>query len=317
MQITIDTLDDLFICINLASNLELSGWPKIGNVHRTKNFEITRYEHFIAGISAIQPDFRVLCSNAYNDIISKNESFASVNLGIFFKNAAAHMMSWQHGGNVVLGHILILGPLVSAAAICLKLKEYSLEFFEENLKKVIEDSTVKDTLDLYEAIRICSPGGLGSIEKYDINDADSIKNLQNDNINLKEIFEISKTYDLISSEYANNFKIILKEGLPYFFEVYRNFKDLHIAILNTFLMLLSIHLDTLIIRKSGKSSSEYVSNIARRILEKGGISTKKGLKLALKYDKKLQKQHGYLNPGTTADLIAGVLFCALIFGIRF
>jgi triphosphoribosyl-dephospho-CoA synthase len=317
VQITIDSLEDLFRCINLASNLELSGWPKIGNVHRTNNFENTRYEHFLAGISAIQPDFRVLCSRIYNKIRDRNDNLAFINLGMFFKNATEHMMSWQYGGNVILGHILILAPLVSSAAICLKLKDNSLENFKFNIKKIIEDSTVQDTIDLYEAIRISNPGGLGTVEKYDINDDASIKHLKKDNINLKVIFEISKNYDLISSEYANNFTIILNEGVPYFLEAYKEFKDLNIAIVNTFLMLLSTHIDSLIMRKSGKSSSEYVSNIARKILEKGGISTKKGLKIAFRYDKKLQKKDGKLNPGTTADLLAGVIFCALIFGIRF
>ncbi|MCK4382115.1 MAG: triphosphoribosyl-dephospho-CoA synthase, partial [Candidatus Lokiarchaeota archaeon] len=45
-------------CVNLSSLLELSGWPKPGNVHRTRNFEDTRFEHFLAGITAIQPNFR-------------------------------------------------------------------------------------------------------------------------------------------------------------------------------------------------------------------------------------------------------------------
>ena len=35
----------------------------------------------------------------------------------------------------------------------------------------------------------------------------------------------------------------------------------------------------------------------------------------LKLDKDLSKANGKLNPGTTADLIAGILFCALIFGL--
>ena len=33
----------------LAAVLEVSGWPKPGNVHRTKDHFDTRYEHFLAG----------------------------------------------------------------------------------------------------------------------------------------------------------------------------------------------------------------------------------------------------------------------------
>ena len=45
--------------------LELSGWPIVGNVHRTKDFEHTRFEHFLAGIVAIQPNFREFCEKIF------------------------------------------------------------------------------------------------------------------------------------------------------------------------------------------------------------------------------------------------------------
>ena len=94
-------------------------------------------------------------------------------------------------------------------------------------------------------------------------------------------------------------------------------KDINIAIVNTYLKLLSSHLDTLIIRKSGKEGAVKVSKTASEIINFGGISTKKGLDLTIKFDKDLCKQNGKMNPGTIADLVAGVIFCALIFGFRF
>jgi len=51
-------------------------------------------------------------------------------------------------------------------------------------------------------------------------------------------------------------------------------------------------------------------------LSHGGISTKKGLNLTIRFDKNLHEENGKLNPGTTADLVAGTIFCALIFGLR-
>jgi len=190
--IVTQSVDDLVRCINLSSLLELSGWPKPGNVHRTKNFPNTRFEHFLAGIAAIQPNFKGFCETVYNSVKSEKESFSSIELGLFFKESANQMMKWQSGGNVLLGHILILAPLAAAATICLKLNMKKIENFESIIKKVIEDATVKDTVNLYDAIKICNPGGLGNIEKYDINDENSYKDIINDNINLKKIFELSK-----------------------------------------------------------------------------------------------------------------------------
>lgn len=317
IDIKINFVDDLIRCVNLSSLLELSGWPKPGNVHRTRNFEDTRFEHFLAGITAIQPNFREFCEKIYNSIENNKLKPNTIELGLFFKKSAKEMMRWQSGGNVLLGHILVLAPLVSAAVICMKTNEKTIEDFQLILKKIIEETTVQDTLNLYDAIKICSPGGLGRIEKYDIYGDNSYNEIMQDGITLKRIFELSKNYDLISNEYSSGFDIILKEGLPYFIDTFDNFKDVNIAIVNTYLKLLSNHLDTLIIRKAGKKEALAVSKAASDILSYGGISTKKGLNLAISFDKDLHEKNGKLNPGTTADLVAGIIFCALIFGLKF
>ena len=70
-------------CINLASLLELSGWPKPGNVHRTKDFEDTRFEHFLSGIAAIQPNFRRFCTKIFDTPHKENYSF--IEMGFFFR----------------------------------------------------------------------------------------------------------------------------------------------------------------------------------------------------------------------------------------
>ena len=317
IEIAIESLDDLLRCINLSSLLELSGWPKPGNVHRTKNFKGTSFEHFLAGISAIQPNLRLLCKNVYATIDNDKQSFSNIELGVFFKESVIEMMKWQTGGNVILGHILVLAPLSSAASICIKLKKKRLIDFESILNKIIENTTVNDTLHLYEAIKLSNPGGLGQIDKYDVNNPSAHKEIIRDEVNLKEIFKKSQDYDLISREYASGFKIVLKEGLPYFLDSFKDNRNINITIVNTYLKLLTDHLDTLIIRKAGKPEAMKVSEMASKIISQGGISTKKGLKSTIKFDKILQKQNGKLNPGTTADLLAGVIFCALLFGLNF
>lgn len=316
-EIAIKSIDDLIRCLNLSSLLEVAGWPKPGNVHRTKNFKDTYFEHFLAGIAAIVPNFREFCYDVYSKYENNSRKYDFVNLGLFYKEAVTSMMRWQNGGNVLLGHILILSPLASSATICLKTEKLTFTDFTNNLKKIIDDSTIEDTLYLYEAIRICNPGGLGLIDKYDINNQNSFKEIRDDNITLKEIFSISASYDLISSEYTTGFEIILKAGLPYYLNLYEKYHDINIATVNTFLKLLSTHLDTLIIRKSGKESARYVSNYASKVLKSGGITSKKGYKLLIKFDKKIHRQNGELNPGTTADLLAGVIFCALLFGLKY
>ena len=317
MHFSIKSLDDLTRCINLASLLEIAGWPKPGNIHRTKNFKNTRFEHFLAGISAIQPDFRNFCKKAYEFSTNVDDGYGLLGLGSFFKAAVEEMMKWQKGGNVVLGHILIIAPLAAAAAICLKIGKIDLKNFKSIVKKIIDDTTLQDAIDLYKAFKICNPGGLGKINKYDINDETSITQLQTDVITLKKIFEFSKDYDLISSEYINGFNIILNEGLPYYMKTFSQTKDINITTVNVFLKVLSDHPDTLINRKSGKEASLMISKKAKEIIINGGISTEKGLLLTQDLDNYLQEMEGRMNPGTTADIIAGIIFCALIFGLKF
>ena len=50
--------DDIMRCGQLAAALEVSGWPKPGNVHRSMDFPDTKFEHFIAGSIALGPTIR-------------------------------------------------------------------------------------------------------------------------------------------------------------------------------------------------------------------------------------------------------------------
>ncbi|UCC20901.1 MAG: triphosphoribosyl-dephospho-CoA synthase [Promethearchaeota archaeon] len=314
---SIKSVDDLIRCLSLASLLELGAWPKPGNIHRTRDFERTRFEHFLAGITAIQPNFREFCENIMQTSFKNEGDFERIRIGKFFKKAAEEMMKWQRGGNVLLGHILILAPLAAASAICLKTKKFYITDLRKNLIKVIDNASVDDTINLFKAIRLCNPGGLGTIEKYDINNEGSLNEIISDNIKLKKIFELSKERDLISSEYYNGFTIIFDEGLPYFLKLFNQNNDINLSIVNTYLKLLASHPDSLVIRKSGLESALNISKKALSILEVGGISSEKGLKLTIQLDNDLQIKKGKLNPGTTADLISGVIFCALLFGLRF
>lgn len=316
-RFSISTLQDILRCINLASLLEVSGWPKPGNVHRTKDFIDTRFEHFLASIAAIQPNFQKFCQRIAEEYNDQGQNFKFIRLGKFFLQASKEMMKWQEGGNVLLGHILILAPLAAAITISFKQRGLSMENFKKNLNQIIDEATVEDTIHLYKAIRICNPGGLGKIDKYDITDKNSINELRNDKITLKKIFKLSESYDSISFEFANGFQIILDLGLPYFLKKYEETQDINIATVDTFLKILAEVPDTLISRKLNEKEALIVSKKTAKILNKGGISTEEGLKSANKLDLFMHNYQGKMNPGTTADLLAGVIFVALLLGIRF
>jgi triphosphoribosyl-dephospho-CoA synthase len=317
LVIQVQTIEDIIRCSTLSSLLELSGWPKPGNIHRTSDFQDTRFEHFLSAISAIQPSFYSFCRNINKSIKFFDQEYDCVNLGKLYLEAVKFMMEWQKGGNVLLGHILILAPLIASTTICLKFQKKTLGDLQRILIKVIADSTIEDTIYLYKAIKQAKPGGLGKIQKYDINNPKFIEELRKDRMNLKKIFTFSKDYDQISREYSEGFPIIFKLGLPYFIAKFKQSDEINTVIVDTSLKILSEFPDTLIIRKSNREIAEIVSEKTKNILDLGGISTRDGLNAALKLDEYLKKTNGQLNPGTTADILTGVIFCALLTGIRF
>ena len=94
-KLIVESIDDILRCSTLSSLLEVSGYPKPGNIHRTKDFTDTRFEHFLAAIAGIQPEFRKLCRRIEQQFNSSEFELSDIQLGVFFKNAAKEMMKCQ------------------------------------------------------------------------------------------------------------------------------------------------------------------------------------------------------------------------------
>ncbi|RDI72695.1 triphosphoribosyl-dephospho-CoA synthase [Halopelagius longus] len=112
----------------LALLLDVAGTPKPGNVDRERDLEDLRFEHFLAGAVGSGEGLR------------RAESGAPV--GAAFERAVAGM-SRQRGGNTQFGCLLLLVPLVRAAA------DGSLS--PEGATAVAEATTVADAVEFYRA----------------------------------------------------------------------------------------------------------------------------------------------------------------------
>jgi triphosphoribosyl-dephospho-CoA synthase len=89
-----------------------------------------------------------------------------------------------------------------------------------------------------------------------------------------------------------------------------------VAIVHTYLKILSDYPDTLICRKHGTALAETISNEAKDILEQGGLLTKDTKTRLWNFDQRLRIKDK-INPGTSADLTAASIMVALLEGIRF
>jgi len=302
-------------CLQLAVLLEVSAYPKPGNVHRTADFEGTRYEHFLASAIAIGSHFKHAATQGVL-VHDGKIGLGEVGVGETIKEAVADVFSWQHGGNTVLGSIILLVPIAVAAGITLAAGEFSIHKLRRNIKSVVESTIPEDAVRLYEAVSIAQPGGLGKAPKLDVTDPASRKKILEEKVSLYGVFKISAPWDSISSEWVDNYHITFNIGYPFFTQQLEGTNDINTATVHTFLKILSEIPDTLIARKAGMSKAKEVSAQARTVLEKGGLTTPEGRDRLLKFDAKLRDAVHKLNPGTTADITSAVLALAILNGYR-
>lgn len=303
-------VDFIVRCAQLALLLEVSGYPKPGNVHRTSDFKDTRYEHFLASAVAIEPCLRRV---AYRGLKASRSliSLDNLRLGYFIKYGVREVLKWQSGGNTCLGILTLIVPLACAAAMS---SREGLTNLRSYVGKIVKSTTPRDSIDFYDAISIANPGGLGSSPRLDVRDLKSRDQIIREGIGLFEVFKISADYDLISREWVTSFEISFEIGSPYFSKLLNELGDVNIATVHTFLKILSMYPDTLIARKAGLDRAREVSVRAREVLSAGGLLTEDGRRMIWSFDRELRAEGNRLNPGSTADLVASSIMISLLTG---
>ncbi len=306
--------DTIAQCGVIAALLEVSGYPKPGNVHRTQNFADLHFEHFLASSVALFPVLQEICNRGKKIDANKLE-IENFKLGRFILKGVNAIQNWQLAGNTHLGTILLFIPLVAAAAMLINNPNPSISIFRDTIDTIIRHTTVEDTINLYQAIQLANPGGLGSVEKFDLKST-TPEMLRKENINLFEIFKLSAARDSIAKEMISRFKITFEVGYPFFKEVFNETNDINLATVHTYLKILGDIPDTLIIRKYGIELAQKISERAKYILIQGGMSNQQTQHILWDFDSELRSDKK-INPGTTADLTAATLMVTLIEGLRF
>ncbi|MFB0514932.1 MAG: triphosphoribosyl-dephospho-CoA synthase, partial [Candidatus Bathyarchaeia archaeon] len=301
--------------LQLAVLLEVSAYPKPGNVHRTADFQETRYEHFLASAVALAPSFRNATQKGVLMAQGKINP-GELEMGKIIKDAVESVKTWQSGGNTLLGTVTLLTPIAAAAGITLNKKPFSISELRKNIRLVVGSTTPIDAVNFYDAISIAKPGGLGKAPKLDVTDSTSEQKILRDSVTLFDVFKISSPWDSISSEWVNNYSITFDTGYSYFVEVLEKTNDVNIATVHTFLRILSEVPDTLVARKLGLARAKEISSQAKEVIEAGALTTRKGREKLFQFDNKLRDAKHRLNPGTTADLTAVVLAVAVLDGYR-
>lgn len=319
----------------LAAILEVSGWPKPGNVHRTTDHPDARYEHFLAGSIALGTSVSDAAIKGIRLARGRLEA-TKIGLGRLIKKAVLNIKRFHRGGNTHLGISLLFIPLaVAAAKTYANEEEMKLKILRDNIGKIIESATPLDAVRVYEAIAATgSPHELGRLRNGsvpDVYDKKAKKKLMETGTTLLDIMKASSHYDTIAKELANGMETSFKIGYQSFIDTFNRTGDVNIATVHTFLTILSKVPDTFIARKVGLKrtvdvkeavkigiqETMWISEMARDILKLGGLITAEGKERLWKFDKRLQLYGKDYNPGTTADLTAASIMIALLSGFRF
>jgi len=284
------TATDIAAAAQIACLLEVSA-PKPGNVSPGRHFVDLRYEDFLVSAVAI------------------GEPLAGAGtrpLGATIRLAIEATARWT-GSNTNLGIVLLLAPLAKAA---LNLNDPRPPFdFRKAVARVLDDTDVQDARDVYAAIRLASPGGLGHAESQDVATAPTVS--------LLETMRLAAHRDGVAREYATAFETTFGIGVPVLEQARRDGLPWDDAVVETFLKVLAHAPDTHIARRGGDAVAKAASDQAQRALEAGGVRSAAGRDAINEMERTLRTFPGSAkpnvgNPGTSADLTAAAIFVVLL-----
>jgi triphosphoribosyl-dephospho-CoA synthase len=325
-------LNDIMRSAQLAAALEVSGWPKPGNVHRTANYSDVTFEQIIASSIAIGPANREAGFKGLLAGLGKIK-MKDIGIGQYIKNAVIDFKAWQKNGNTHLGVCLLFIPLSAGAGFTFtQRQEIEPVSLRRNVKRIMKDTTLWDAIEVAKAIKKANPAGLGqlkSIDAPDLTEKEVEKTIVEREQTLFDLMSISAQWDTISQEWVTGMRLAFEIGYPMINRIYHETGNINTTTVTTFLTLLSQVPDTFIARKVGVNviqeipkavefglvKAKEVSQKAATILQLGGLETVEGKKALVRFDQELRVDRR-LNPGTTADLTAASLFIAILCGLR-
>jgi len=267
----------------LALLLEVSSTPKPGNVDREREYPDLRFEQFVAGAVGTREGF--------------TRAAAGDPVGAAFEEAIAGM-SQQRGGNTQFGAVLNLLPLVAAAG------RGSLS--PEGASAVVEGTTVEDAVNFYGAFEHVSvavdepPAGMDDLDVR--RGSEAAPALREQGLALADVMTRSADRDGIAAEWTGGFERT--------FDAARGIETATGAVTDraaaVFLAMLSREIDTFVVTQHDRETAVEVRERANAVLD--------GEESVTAFAEELIDRE--INPGTTADIIAGGLFVALQRGME-
>jgi triphosphoribosyl-dephospho-CoA synthase len=216
----------------LAMMLEVSAFPKPGNVDRCHDYETTRLEHFLASAILVRPAF---------DRAERGEG----TVGDLILEAVE--LSGTHaGGNTHFGAFILLIPLIMGGDII-------------GAERVVRETTVADAVLFYEAfgktrVRVLSE------DELDVHDPRAVEEIRRKAMTLYDVMLYSAKNDMVAREWINGFQLTRKGA-----DLLKLSGCGPEAVVGAFIELLSSEPDTFVIKKHGRDTAGEVMQKAREV----------------------------------------------------
>ncbi len=256
--------------------------PKPGNVHRGADFEDTTFFDFAASAVAIAQPMEAAAQTPLGETVLQ----------------AVQATRQAVGRNTNLGTVLLLAPLAKAP------RESPLA---AGVAEVLASLTPEDARDVYEAIRLAQPGGLGTAPQADVADAPPA--------DLIAAMRLAADRDMVARQYAEGFAQVLGFVVPLLGKGIDRGWPLGQTIIHVQMQLMSQFPDSLIERKLGPAVARRSAEMAQRVIASGQPGEQAWGRALADFDFWLRSDGHRRNPGTTADLLAAGLFAALREGV--
>lgn len=287
-------------CVQQACYLEAAA-RKLGNVHPGAAFDDMTFADFSSSAAAFSETTSALTSQ------SASLSFANqISLGKMVLDSVAATCKITRA-NTNLGMILLISPLVLSVIELIKdvsSNQGKTTRWQDYLSALLDRLTPQDSSDVYEAIRLASPGGLGEAAEMDVRSTAPKCLLQ--------AMGLAENRDRIAFQYTHDFHDLFAVIAPRIDELTNLGMPLEPAIRLVQVEILARWPDSLIARKLGIPAAEEAQRRAQQVLTSGLPGQLEFERKWVALDRWCREIGNRRNPGTTADLIAAGLFIHLV-----
>ena len=257
---------------------------KPGNVSRHASGHDMECEDFIKSAERVAP---ILCDPALGvgrRILESvratlEEVHCNTNLGMILL-AAPLIRAWERSAPAVASPAGGVAPANALSAA---------------LRAVLASLTQADGRDLFAAIRLANPGGLGRVEKHDVQDPAS-------GADLGAAMEAARGRDLVARQYANGYREVLRVGAPRLRDYEERWNSAEWACVACYLGYLAQFPDTHVWRKHGAAAAARTRAKALAVWARFADcdDPERMRDFLLTFDGELKRDG--INPGACADL---------------